>query len=153
MSTGNLILIIVLGGVFFIVVAWAIFFWYRYTKFHSDLNDDVECSRSQSQPRIPMLQRLARSISGGGHHNTNSNNQENSPLNQPSNEEENLTVNTGLPENTTVSRLSHGPPSYNELRGSFTHLENNEGDDTSPPSYDELREANALVEGGDGENS
>eukprot|EP00111_Clytia_hemisphaerica_P004620 TCONS_00013278-protein len=150
MSTENLILIIVLGGVFLIVVAWAIFFWYRYTKFHSDLNNDVECSGSQPQSRIPILQRLARSMSGGGQHSTNQNNQENSPLNQSSHDE----VNTVLPENTTVSRLSHGPPSYNELRGSFTHLENNGESNSSPPSYHELRDVSSpVVEGADGENS
>ena len=146
MSTGNLILVLVLGGVFLIVVIWALFFWYRYTKMYNSSDDDddhnPEAALSNNNRRNSHRVSLIRTFSCSTNRSGTRNNTEDVLLNNVQNghnDTNNIDSNDGadsslLPENTQISRLSQGPPSYQDLRGSFININENE----DPPSYDDV---------------
>ena len=138
MSTANLILVLVLGGVFLLVVIFALFFWYRYMKMYNSsdeddvVNIDPELGNNNSQRRQMSLIR-AISCSNGNQH------QETCPLNnlhEQNSDETNNTNNLNI-ENTAVPlvREGGGPPSYQDLRGSFQNINENE----DPPSYQDVQ--------------
>ena len=146
MSTGNLILVLVLGGVFLIVVIWALFFWQRYMKMYnsSDDNDDgnLEAGNDDNHRRRHSRQRvsLIRTISCSNNQNDTRNYNTDIPLSNLRNgHDEGLngedSSNNLLPENTQISSLSNGPPSYHDLRGSFLNVNENE----DPPSYNDVQ--------------
>ena len=94
---------------------------------------NADCVEDES-----FFRRFSRSISRNS--NTNTQHQmEQVPLNQNTGTvdiEGALEPPNSIPENTTHSNISHGPPSYNDLRGSFVEDDNN--DDDLHPTYDEV---------------
>ena len=147
MSTGNLILVLVLGGVFLIVVIWALFFWQRYMKMYNSSSDDdddgnLEAGNGDNHRRRHSRQRvsLIRTISCSNNQNDTRNYNTDIPLSNLRNgHDEGLngedSSNNLLPENTQISSLSNGPPSYHDLRGSFLNVNENE----DPPSYNDVQ--------------
>lgn len=140
MSTGTLILVLVLGVVFIVVVVFALFFWYRVRLMLE--RSDEDCVEDES-----FFRRFSRSISRNSNTNTQQHHAEQQvPLNTGTVDIEEAVVppSNSIPENATISNISHGPPSYNDLKGSF--VDNDDiGDDEMLPSYDEVHTIDTQV--------
>ena len=114
-----------------------------YNRSDDDIYGDEDLEANDNQRRRHSNQRvsLIRTISCSNNQNGTGNNNRNILMNNLQNRcdeglnGEGAVSNSLLPENTQISTLSNGPPSYNDLRGSFQNVNENE----DPPSYDDVR--------------
>ena len=113
-----------------------------YNRSDDDIYDDEDLESNDNQRRRHSRQRVSLiTISCSNNQNGTGNNDRNIPMNNLQNgcderlNGDGAVSNSLLPENTQISTLSNGPPSYNDLRGSFQNVNENE----DPPSYDDVR--------------